>query len=70
MTPEKIKETLEITVRYYTQKKDEEHLIEKHLIEKHLKHIDFALYLVDDIDDYDDAMFIHYSKIIERMKNE
>lgn len=65
MKPERIKETLEATVRYYAKKKNEEHLIEKQL-----KHIDFALDLVDDIEDYDDAMFIHYSKIIERMKHE
>ena len=37
--------------------------------ELHIEHIKFALDLVEDIDNYDDDMFIFYSRKVERLRH-
>lgn len=56
-----IKTRLEAEVHYSVAKDNQK---------KHIDHIDFALDLVDDIENYDDDMFIFYSRKVERMKRE
>lgn len=38
--------------------------------ELHIEHIKFALDLVDDVENYDDAMFVFYAKKVDRMRHE
>ena len=56
-----IKTKLEAEV-HYSVIKDEQ--------KKHIDHINFALDLVEDIDNYNDGLFIFYSRKVERMKRE
>ena len=37
--------------------------------ELHIEHIKFALDLVEDIENYDDDMFIFYSRKVERLRH-